>query len=63
MVQKLVGMSIIRIRTDGAKEYVSSQDLKEFLGFEGNEHGATARYVPEINGIAERMNRIKTPHL
>jgi hypothetical protein len=56
-LMNLTGQRLSRLRSDGAKEFTESLDLKQFLSNEGVEHESTVRYVPEMNGIAERINR------
>src|ERR1035438_4308327 len=53
------GKKIRRVKTlqsDGGGEYINDM-LKTYLQQEGIEHQYSARYMPQQNGLAERMNR------
>lgn len=44
------------LRTDNGTEYVN-KGLEEFLKKEGVKHQTTVPYIPQQNGLAERLNR------
>ena len=48
-----------RVRTDGGGEY-DSHDLRQFFLKNGIKHEKTPAYTPEMNGVAERLNRTLT---
>ena len=48
--------SIQILRSDNAKEYLSSS-MKEFLTKQGIHHQTSCVYTPQQNGVAERKNR------
>ena len=52
-------LKLIRLHTDGGGEFINSQ-LKKFLLDNGTELTTSAPYTPELNGVAERMNRTLT---
>src|ERR1700742_8238 len=53
-VKKNCGMSLFR--TDGGAEY-QSIELQQYLKESGIEHEVTPPYTPQLNGMAERLNR------
>ena len=50
------GCGVSILRTDGGSEY-QSLELKKYLKDNGIEHEKTPPYTPELNGMAERLNR------
>jgi len=50
------GLSIGILRSDGGGEY-NSQSLQDFLRDNYIEHEIVPSYTPQLNGIAERLNR------
>ena len=50
------GSGISLFRTDGGSEYQSIA-LQEYLKTNGIDHEVTPPYTPELNGMAERLNR------
>lgn len=56
MIEKQTGCSIKRLRSDNGGEYVN-ENLKSVLARSGIVHETTIPYCPEMNGVAERMNR------
>lgn len=55
-LQKLAGCGVAIFRTDGGKEYQSVK-VQDFLRENATEHEVTPPYTPELNGMAERLNR------
>ena len=56
MVTKECGEPIMKLRTDNAGEYMST-DFQAYLALKGIEHHPTIPYSPQQNGVAERVNR------
>ena len=50
------GCGVAILRTDGGSEY-QSLELQKYLKDNGIEHEKTPPYTPELNGMAERLNR------
>jgi hypothetical protein len=50
------GCGISIFRSDGGGEYKSLK-VQEFFADSGIEHEVTPRYTPQLNGMAERLNR------
>jgi hypothetical protein len=51
------GKKLKSVRTDRGSEYLN-QEMRGYFGEKGVVHQAGARYSPEQNGTAERLNRI-----
>lgn len=56
MVQARFGQTIVKLRCDNGGEY-RSNFLKKFCSESGIEIEYTVPHTPELNGVAERMNR------
>jgi len=56
MSETYTGNKIITIRTDNGGEYTSNE-FKNHLKEKGISHQLTTAYTPQLNGVAERMNR------
>jgi hypothetical protein len=54
--QNLKKYGIAIFRSDGGGEYVNTS-VENFLKKEGIQHEIISRYTPQMNGIAERLNR------
>lgn len=55
--EKQSGFQVLTLRSDNGTEYVN-KELEDFLKSKGIiQHQTTARYTPEQNGAAERLNR------
>jgi len=54
-VEGETGYQILKLRTDNGKEYLGV--FGEFLRRHHIQHQTTATYTPQMNGVAERMNR------
>ena len=54
-VEGETGYQILKIRTDNGREYLGV--FREFLKEHHIQHQTTAAYTPQMNGVAERMNR------
>ena len=54
--EKEAGTSMQRLRTDNGGEFTSNS-LKDHLQSRGIQHEKTPAYTPEMNGVAERINR------
>jgi hypothetical protein len=54
--EKEAGTSMQRLRTDNGGEFASNS-LKDHLQSRGIQHEKTPAYTPEMNGVAERINR------
>ena len=50
------GKKIRALRTDGGKEY-DSTEFQQFLTADGIRHETTPAHTPQLNGVAERANR------
>jgi transposase InsO family protein len=50
------GTKIKTIRSDGGGEYISLK-FKKFMTDQGITHAITPAYTPQLNGVAERLNR------
>ncbi len=55
-LEKQSGQDLLVLRSDNGTEYLN-RDLGDFLKSKGIQHQTTARYTPEQNGAAERLNR------
>ena len=55
-LEKQSGHSVLVLRSDNGTEYLN-KDLGDFLKSKGIQHQTTARYTPEQNEAAERLNR------
>jgi hypothetical protein len=51
------GKKLKAVRTDRGNEYVNGE-MAAYFGEKGVVHQTTARYTPEQNGVAERLNRV-----
>lgn len=56
LVENQLECNIKCLRTDNGLEYVN-KDMSDFLKQYGIIHQTTTPYTPELNGVAERMNR------
>ena len=54
--RKEVGQSMVKLRTDNAKEFLS-REFQDFIKQKGIRHELTALYSPEQNFVVERDNR------
>jgi hypothetical protein len=54
-VERLHGVNLKKIRTDGGTEFQGT--MRIYLNARGIQHEQTTRYSPESNGVAERYNR------
>ena len=54
--EKQSGYEVLTLRSDNGTEYVN-KELEDYLKSKGIQHQTTARYTPEQNGAAERLNR------
>ena len=55
-LEQLSGRSLVKARSDNGTEYVN-KSLADFFNRKGVVHETTARYTPEQDGAAERLNR------
>jgi len=53
--QRRTQASLVYLRNDGVKDN-KTKELQDFLRQEGISHEITARYCPQSNGLAERLN-------
>jgi len=57
IVEKQNGYKIIIMRSDQGGEYTSN-DFEAFCTQQGIKHQTTPAYTPQLNGVAERKNRM-----
>ena len=55
--QRKLSAHILTLRVDGAKEFIKSKALLDFLKDEGITQEISERYYPQSNGLVERVNR------
>ena len=55
-LEQLSGRSLVKARSHNGTEYVN-KNLADFFNSKGVVRETTARYTPEQNGAAERLNR------
>ena len=60
-LEQLSGRSLVKARSDNCTEYVN-KNLAQFFNSKGVVHETTARYTPEQNGAAGRLNRMIVQH-
>ncbi|CDF39894.1 unnamed protein product [Chondrus crispus] len=56
LAQTHTGRKVKVLRTDRGGEYLSTE-FKSHLDLNGTQHQLTTAYIPEQNGVAERLNR------
>jgi transposase InsO family protein len=56
LLERQSGHKLLVVRSDNGSEYLNKQ-LGDYLHEKGVIHQTTARYTPESNGAAERLNR------
>jgi hypothetical protein len=52
------GKKLKAVETDWESEYLNGEMAAALFGEKGVVHQSTARYSPEQNGVAERLNRV-----
>jgi len=57
IIEKQNGYKIIIMRSDQGGEYTSN-DFEAFCTQQGIKHQTTPAYTPQLNGVAERKNRM-----
>ena len=55
-IKNRFGWRVTTFRSDQGTEFVN-KTLKELFSSEGIKHEITPPYTPQLNGVAERMNR------